>query len=273
MTDRPGAYTCTKTGLRLVPALGQLAYRVAQDGYTMRGGALSAPVNRDVGPLPPGAEKDSRGRFDTIGRTVYFGDSPEVCFAETLQGFRKIRQHQVADAHAAGQDVDEYLRDVAQDAIDSGIDPPWGVPGDWQVNRSLHYLRMPLVGWWVQMDHAHTLNTLDDALAPQLHALGIPLLTLSIATGENRAATTLIAQYIRDLVLDDGSLPLGISFPSKTGYGTCLAWWNRREDDGLMPAVDGPSSDGRSDNVYGPAFRKICEDWGLPIRPGRPRYG
>jgi hypothetical protein len=39
----PGARTCTKTGVHLVPANGALVYRVAQDKYTLRSGPLSAP--------------------------------------------------------------------------------------------------------------------------------------------------------------------------------------------------------------------------------------
>ncbi|MBE7700055.1 RES domain-containing protein [Oerskovia sp. Sa1BUA8] len=271
MIEVPGARTCAKTGVRLVPADGALVYRVAQDKYTFRSGPLSSPVNKVVGSLPDG-EIESRGRFDTVGRTVYFGDTPEVCFAETLQGFRLNRQALVADAQAAGQDVDEFIRDVTSDAVAGDRDTPWAVGGDWQRGRSLLYIRLPLEGWWVQIDHPATLNALHDALAAELAAAGVPLLTLSAATGENRAATTLLAQCVRDLVLDDGSLPLGISFPSKTAYGRCLAWWNRREDDDLMPSDTGPRMAGESDNVDTPAFRKVCEEWGLPILDGRLAY-
>ncbi|MBI9115652.1 RES domain-containing protein [Sanguibacter sp. YZGR15] len=248
----------------MIPATGELAYRVAKDRYTLRSGPLSSLVNRHVGRLPPDVN-ESRGRFDTLGRTVYFGDSPECCFAEVLQGFRMSREMQAADAQAAGQDVDQYLHDITADALSNDIDPPWAVSGDWQASRSLLHIRMPLEGWWVQIDHPDTLNALNDALAADLRTLGVGLLTSSIATSENRPATTLIAQHVRELTLEDGSLPLGISFRSKTEYGRCLAWWNRREDDDLLPADEGPSFDGRSDNVFTPAFQKICSDWGLPI--------
>lgn len=271
MIEPPGAHTCTETGVRLVPAVGELMFRVVQDRYLSRSGPLSSPVNKHVGPLP--AEmKESRGRFDTIGRTVYFGDTKECCFAEVLQEFRQDRQTLVADAKAAGQDVEEYIRDATQDALTNDVDPPWAVSGDWQRHRSLLYIRLPLEGWWVQIDHPDTLNTVSDALAAELRDSGVGLLTSSITTSENRAATTLIAQYIRDLVLDDGSLPLGISFPSKTEYGRCLAWWNRREDDDLMPSDTGPRNARDSDNVDTLAFRKVCADWGLPILKGRQDY-
>jgi hypothetical protein len=85
-------------------------------------------VNKVIGPLPDG-EIENRGRFDTVGRTVYFGDTKEVCFAETLQDFRLNRQALVADAQSAGQDVDEFIRDVTNDAIAADRDTPWAVGG------------------------------------------------------------------------------------------------------------------------------------------------
>ncbi|MEK8229302.1 hypothetical protein NKG05_30495 [Oerskovia sp. M15] len=81
----------------------------------------------------------------------------------------------------------------------------------------------------------------------------------------------MVAQYIRDQNLFDGSRPLGIEFPSKTGYGTCWAWWNRRADDGLTPDANDPKTV-LDLNVDVPAFRRVANDWELDVLPGRPRY-
>jgi hypothetical protein len=43
----------------------------------------------------------------------------------------------------------------------------------------------------------------------------------------------LLAHVIRGAVLDDGSEPLRISYPSKTLTGRCWAYWDRRADEGL----------------------------------------
>lgn len=88
---------------------------------------------------------------------------------------------------------------------------------------------------------------------------------------ENRAVTTLLAQHVRGQSLFDGSLPLGIQFTSKTGYGTCWARWDRRADDGLTPGENDPKT--LEDlNVDGGAFRAVTTDWQLEVLPGKPHY-
>lgn len=51
-------------------------------------GPLEGYPNKYVGRLPVGA-LDKRGRFDTIGSTVYFADSEKRADAEALFGFRQ----------------------------------------------------------------------------------------------------------------------------------------------------------------------------------------
>jgi len=61
--------------------------------------------------------------------------------------------------------------------------------------------------------------------------LHVPHLTADGA--DARAATTYIAAHVRNLVLDDGSLPHGIVYPSKCGTDLKnYAVWLRRGDDG-----------------------------------------
>ncbi|PYF97325.1 hypothetical protein SAMN05216184_11534 [Georgenia satyanarayanai] len=139
------------------------------------------------------------------------------------------------------------------------------------MSRCLHRVAMPAEGWWVQIDHKATLNRLGLDLAEPLRQAGVPLLTLSGTTGENRAVTTLLAQHVRGQSLFDGSLPLGIQFTSKTGYGTCWAWWDRRADDVLTPGENDPKT--LEDlNVDGDAFRAVTTDWQLEVLPGKPHY-
>lgn len=73
------------------------------------------------------------------------------------------------------------------------------------------------------MDDAETLIALGSALAGTFsqHGLEAPALTGGVIQGEERSITTLIAQYLRDCLLDDGTEPLGITFQSKTVYGRC----------------------------------------------------
>ena len=76
---------------------------------------------------------------------------------------------------------------------------------------------------------------------------------------------------MRNVLLDNGSFPLGISFRSKTEYGRCWAFWDRRADDGLTPGDNDPASAG-STNIDTDAFRQVAADFRLPILPGRPRH-
>lgn len=120
---------CPRTGLYLVPARGRDGWRVAQERYTRSGGILAVRVNEHVGPLP--AElPDRRGRFDTIGRTVYFAERATTAFAEVLQDFRVARVAVQADADATGLSVEEYITAVGDQAAANGRERPWAVSVD-----------------------------------------------------------------------------------------------------------------------------------------------
>ncbi|MCG7285421.1 hypothetical protein MHY85_05455 [Cellulomonas sp. ACRRI] len=261
---------CTQTGLHLVPAAGEIAYRVAQDRYVRRAGVNSAPHNRHVGPITDGTP-DKRGRFDTVGRTVYFADAPQTAFAEVLQGFAMNLTALAPDAAAAGLSVDEYVAAVLHDADDNDVDRPWAISGDWQWARSIHTVAMPRSGWWVVVDSPATHHALTRRLAVDLTALGYGPVHTGVVTGDDRAVTTRVAQHVRDAVLDDGSLPLGLNFRSKTEYGRCWAFWDRRADDGLTPSDNDPASLG-STNVDTPELREVADHYHLPVLPGRRKY-
>lgn len=261
--------TCGRTGLHLTKAAGQIGFRVAQDRY----GALSVMANRYVGPLPqqaPGtALVERRGRYDTVGCTVYVADSKKCAYAEVLTVFRMKFAAVAEVAESVGWDVDEYIAKVLEDAKANGVDAPWAIPADWQVNRSVHKLSLPSEGWWVVMDHHDTLAALQ-RMTPTIRGMtvGLKLLTAGSITGENRALTTLLAQTVRDQTLEDGSEPLGISFKSKTLFGRCWAFWDRRADPGLPP---GPNDlkQKTSENVGpDPAFHYVADHYELP-RLGR----
>jgi hypothetical protein len=276
----PNERTCAATGYRLVAAQGELAYRVALDRYVNSSGILGVLVNEFVGWLPPG-EPERRGRYDTVGRTVYLGRTVDVAMAEVLMAFRMSRTALAVDAAAIEPEpgekevtVDEFIDQVTKEALENGRDTPWAISADWQMDRSLFHVRMPLEGWWVRLDHSDTIDALSDALLDSVRpyaALDDPtarVLTLGDVAGQDRGLTTWIAQLVRDAVLDDGSLPLGIDYPSKTGAGRCLAYWPRRLDDGLTAGHDDPSIT-HYDNVCVPGFYERARKWGLPVLPGR----
>lgn len=264
MTATATERTCTGTGLRLVLTDGEKAYRVAKDRY----GALSARANSIVGPLPVGTDPavgDGRGRFDTIGSTIYLADSRRGAYAEVLLAFRKERAKIAAVAETVGWDVDEYIDQVASEAAANGVDVPWAISVDWQMDRSIYEIRLPREGWWIKMDHADTLAALE-RLVPTVGGTTeqLRLLTSGTIEGEDRTLTTLLAHVIRGQSLDDGSEPLGISYQSKTLMGRCWAYWDRRSDAGLSP--------GRNDLLQlvsenvgpDPDFAGTADFYGLP---------
>ncbi|MGP4968536.1 hypothetical protein [Glutamicibacter ardleyensis] len=226
---------CSVTQLELLAAEGETAFRVAKDRY----GAISVKVNDVAGPYPVGAflsEGDQRGRYDTVGSTVYMADSRCCAYAEVLSGFRLNRSSLAKVAESIGRDADEYLQSIKDEALANGVDLPWSISVDWQMERSVYEIKLPRSGWWVKIDHANTLRALE-TLVPSLNGMSerIKFLTSGSITNEDRDMTTLIAHTLREVTLDDGSELLGINYPSKTLQGRCWAYWDRRVDLELPP--------------------------------------
>ena len=89
---------------------------------------------------------------------------------------------------------------------------------------------------WIDLTAAESIAALNRHLGQQLdEAFGIGTITLGTLTGEAREATTAIAQWLREQVLDDGNFAAGVRAHSKYGGGVCWAYWLRRQDDRLGP--------------------------------------
>lgn len=253
VTGAVASRVCQRTGFALHRAGGELAWRVAKDRYVKRGGINDVAPCERVGPLDNGAP-DARSRFDTCGRTVYFASSRVVALAEVLQAFRADRLQLERDAAAIDVDVEQYLAWLKEDAKRGSGAAPGEVGVDWQMQRSLYRVTMPTEGWWVSVTSPPTLNGLSEMFQQ--------MITIGDVTGPDRGLTTAIAQRVRDSILDDGSQPLGIRFMSKTGYGHCWAWWNRRADDGLSRGSNEPVWD-EEFTVGVPEMYTLGREWGL----------
>lgn len=265
MTER----TCTTTGLHLVAAGGQRAYRVAKD----RDGALSARPNEHVGPRPVGSDPgaaDSRGRYDTLGSTLYLADSRRCAYAEVLNGFRQDRAKIARTAKSIGMTVDEYIEAVIADAQANGVEVPWAISVDWQLERSIYEIRLPRQGWWVRIDHPDTLKALESLAAATAGATGeVTMLTATEVTGPDRDLTTLLAHVIRRQTLDDGHEPLGIVYQSRTLTGACWAYWDRRADENLPPGRNDLLQLSSENVGPDPVFTDTAEYYRLPILGAR----
>lgn len=246
---------CTKTGLWVLDD-----FRSGRRVATTNRGALDPPA-RLSGDDPAGWS-----RYDTPGSTVYISDNDEIAFAEVLSGYALklgTKHPMQKDADFIGMTLEDYVKGVKDD---------WGnqvkmgcLPRHWRDRRSTYQLSLDNAGWWVDVEHPDSIAALGGGIGEKISdELGISQLTLGVLHGENRAATTMIATWIRDQVLDDGSLPLGIRFKSKHGGGDCWAYWLRRRDDGL-DGDDMSSDSGAAIHAHNPALLTVAERFGIRI--------
>ena len=206
------------TGLHLLPATAQVAVRIAR---TSRG------------PLDPpdrsSAPDASWSRFDVPGRTVYLADTAECAYAEVLS-YTKRRLGQrdplTADAAALGLTVAAFTELVGQEWAERQHMGLGHLPSSWRVERRLYRIALPATaGWWIDLEHPDSIAAIETALEDQLAALRVPALTVAVLRGDDRHATTAIADWLHRLRLGDGSTPIGIAYHSKHGTGRCWAYW------------------------------------------------
>jgi hypothetical protein len=211
-----------------------------------------------------GSDPADWNRYDTLGSTVYISDTDEIAFAEVLSSYALTlgAKHPLQkDADFMGMTLDVYMRSVSAE---------WGNhvgPGflakHWRDRRSIYELTLGSTGRWIDVEHPDSIAAIGAGIGEQLHTqLGLTKLTLGVLHGEDRAATTMVATWIRKQVLDDGSLPLGIRFKSKHGGGDCWAYWLRRRDDGL-DEIEMTSDAGAQIHTHNAALQTVAKRFGI----------
>lgn len=220
---------CGTTGLAIETGALE-GFRIAKSSY----GPL-APLQRP--PVPPDEQlRDSWSRFDTVGSTVYLANTKRTAYLETLAPIRIGREFGNAVAFAArtfGITLTAAHQMVEDDWAANGNMVPGWLPAAWRDGRLMYKMEIPAPAQWVDLTADETVAVLNREIGAQLEHLGESEITLGTFTGRNRLATTSIADWLRDQVLDDGSYADGIKFHSKYGSGTCWAYWLRRKDLGL----------------------------------------
>ncbi|WP_125610380.1 hypothetical protein [Specibacter cremeus] len=208
------------------------AYRVAKESYG------------PLGPQERGAFDDDRSgwyRFDTPGRTIYAAEDARTAFLEALSWARMTTRHAAYLSKTAkffGVDIKTVRAEVEDDWQRNGNMAPGRIPANWRDGRLLYTLDFG-AGAWVDVTHGDTIAVLTGVLDRELYQLDVTeSLTLAEITGGRREVTTLLAMWIREQLLDDGSYPLGIRFLSKHDAvgqerGSCFAFWLRQADVGL----------------------------------------
>lgn len=219
---------CANTGLALVDGP-RTGYRIAKVSY----GPL-APLERSA---DPSEDRSSWSRFDTPGRTIYLADSRRVAFAETLAMARVRKKFRSAVDFVSrhfGMSWEQAWDEVMEDWSRNGNMVPGSVPAGWRDDHLIYQISIASPAPWVDLTQMESLAAVDGALRQELlNVHGVDLLTLGTLSGESHEVTSVIAEWIRNQIVDDGSYPAGVKFHSKFGGGACWAFWMRRTDDGL----------------------------------------
>lgn len=237
-------HLCAKTGLLLRPAAQRRIWRVAKTSY----GALN-PQQRQHG-----ADRSDWGRYDVAGHRTAYGASPrEATYGESLASQRLKFTRSAPTWQALFDDeppsgVTSLLEAVELEWQERQYMPPSTVAAGWRHERLIYELRLARSGWFIDIERTESIAAISHALKDELAALGLQSLTIGHLRSEQRDITTIIAGWLRDQILDDGSLPHGIQFGSKhDSTWTCWAIWLRAVDDGQHVSAEPTKSDSGSE--------------------------
>lgn len=159
-------------------------------------------------------------RFDTPGRTIYVAEDAETALLEASSWARMTAGHTAYLKKTAaffGEPVETIRQEVEEQWHANGHMAPGWIPANWPDGRLLYSLRFE-PGRWVDIAHADSLGARNGALGSLLYEVEVEeTLTLAEVSSGRREVTTILASWIRDQILDDGSYPMGIRFPSMHG--------------------------------------------------------
>lgn len=241
---------CASTGL-WISAGGTVGYRVAKTTY----GGLNPPSRS------AGSDRQSCGRYDTVGSTVYLAAEATTAFGEVVAPFALSLQGNSAlqkDAEFLGLTLAAFIQEFKAHWEESNYMNTGCLPTQWRASRDLYTAQLPTSESWVDIEHPSTLAAIRSAIGTELGAAtGIDSLTLAEIYAPDREVTTRIATWIRSLVLDDGTGAAGIMYTSKLG-GRCYAYWLRHRDDGLGEDPMRVTST-QSIELIDPALKTACE--------------
>ena len=198
---------CTRTGLALLDTR-LTGYRIAKSSY--------GPLSPRPRPDSPGIGRSGWSRFDTPGTTIYLASDRRTAYKETLSPTGVASRFRSAVVFAAERfdlPEEEALKLIEEDWVRNGNMVPGWLPASWRDGRLMYQLCINSPDPWVDLTAAESVAALNRFLGPVFEErLAITAITLGTLTGENREATTLIAEWIREQLLDDSSYPAGVKF-------------------------------------------------------------
>lgn len=183
------------------------------------------PLNPMERASDPVVDRRDWNRFDTPGLTIYGADQRVTAFTESIAYKAPAAKNYAAlseEARFLGIRLTELLTDLRSAGI-----PIDGMEPDWRLNREIYRLEFPGRPW-VDLTHPDTIiaiKTSDIAASDRMSVADL--------TGDDRALTTAVAQWIRAQQLDDGARPAGLKYPSKFGFSSddyCWAGFLEKQD-------------------------------------------
>jgi hypothetical protein len=246
---------CSKTGLSLVPSAGRTVYRLAKPYY--------GPLNPLLRGVFDGDSRLTWNRYDVAGqRTVYAADTPEGAYGELLAPLKPmvpVRAAAYFDDVTAGDDLESLIRDEWRAA--GHRRGPRQVDLGWLGKYRLYRLRLPTMGWFIDIEASSSLSAITDYAADDLRDHGLAEVSVAELRGNDRRLTTAIATRLWPLTLDDGGLAHGVMYGSRHGSEwNCWAIWLRRTKHGRATADLGTPVARPADN---PPLRTILAAYGL----------
>lgn len=147
------------------------------------------PLNPMERPSDPAIDRRDWNRFDTPGLTIYGADQRVTAFTESIAYKAPAAKNYAAlseEARFLGIRLTELLTDLRSAGI-----PIDGMEPDWRLNREIYRLEFPGRPW-VELPHPDTIiaiKTSDIAATDRMSVADL--------TGDDRALTTAVAQWIR----------------------------------------------------------------------------
>jgi len=217
---------CTRTGLSLVRPPSHTVHRI---GLTMYGAVN--PQVRDRS-----ADREKWSRWDTPGgRTLYAADTALGAYAEVLSYIREnLPKTLLSELFPDDDPTEDDDWTTLADQVRAEMPAPTlrdKITQGWRAIRTHYELKISSGGWFVDALTGPSIQTLNHVFIPTGQTVG--RMTSADLTGERRQLTTSVAKWVRNQVLDDGSLPMGIKYQSKHGDDIpAYAIWLRALDDG-----------------------------------------
>jgi hypothetical protein len=194
------------------------------------------PLNPRFRPDDPAVDRRDWNRFDTPGLTVYGADQRATAFTESI-AYKAPSARDYAGLAEEAAFLGIGLAELLDELRAAGA-PVDGMGPDWRLSREIYTLEFAPRAW-VDLAHPDTVSAVK--------ASGIAdadRLSLADLTGDDRAVTTRVAQWLRAQRLDTGTGPAGVRYPSKFGFAEDDYCWAA-----FLDRADGPGC-----TVRGEAF-------------------